>query len=51
MLTELCEGDILDNANLLQSNAIGQTGVSVRFEGVANPNVIPPVEYRELMRG
>ena len=50
MLTELCERDILDNANLLQSNATGQTGLSVRFEGAANPTVIPPVEYRELMR-
>ena len=47
-LTELAEQDLIDNANLVQAD---RTGLSVRFEGAANPAVIPPDEYRELMRG
>ena len=47
-LTELSEEDLVDNANLLNSNT---SGLSVRFESAANPQVIAPDEYRKLMRG
>ena len=42
---------MIDNANLLQSNARGASGLSYRFEAAANPQVIPPEEYRKLIRG
>ena len=38
-LTELAEQDMVDNANLVQGSATGSGGLSVRFEGAANPNV------------
>ena len=50
-LTELAEQDLIDNANLVQGSTTGSGGLSVRYEGAANPAVIPPDEYRELMRG
>ena len=50
-LTEVSEQDLIDNANLLQSNARGASGLSYRFEAAANPQVIPPEEYRKLIRG
>ena len=42
---------MIDNPNLLQSNARGASGLSYRFEAAANPQVIPPEEYRKLIRG
>ena len=50
-LTELAEQDLIDNASLVQGSTTGSGGLSVRYEGAANPAVIPPDEYRELMRG
>ena len=50
-LTEVSEQDLIDNANLLQSSARGASGLSYRFEAAANPQVIPPEEYRKLIRG
>ena len=50
-LTEVSEQDLIDNANLLQSNARGASGLSYRFEAAANPQVIHPEEYRKLIRG
>ena len=38
-LTELSEQDLVDNAELLRSNGRSSSGVSVRFESAANPQV------------
>ena len=45
------EQDLIDNANLLQSNARGTSGLSYRFEAAANSEIIAPEEYRKLIRG
>ena len=50
-LTELSQQDLVDNASLVQGSATSSAGLSVRFQSAANPAVIPPDEYRELMRG
>ena len=51
-LTELSQQDLVDNANLVQQPSVtNSTGLSIRFQSAANPAVIPPDEYRELMRG
>ena len=50
-LTEVSEQDLIDNANLLQSNARGASGLSCRFEAAANSEIIAPKEYRKLIRG
>ena len=51
ILTEVSEQDLIDNANLLQSNARGVSGLSYRFEAAANSGIIAPEEYRKLIRG
>ena len=51
ILTELSGEDVNDNSNLIQSSSGSTYGLSVRFESAANPQIIPPDEYRKLMRG
>ena len=50
-LTEVSEQYLVDNAHLMQSNGRAQSGLSARFESSANPQLIPPDEYRKLIRG
>ena len=50
-LTDISEQDLVDNANLMASNASNMAGLSVRLESAANPQLIAPDEYRRLMRG
>lgn len=49
ILSELCDQDIRDNAELTNSSPRAQA-VSVRFDGAAKSPVIPPNLYRELLR-
>ncbi len=51
-ITDISPDDLVDNDRLLQSNPTSGSAptLSARFESAANHKVIPPTEYRTLMR-
>ncbi len=51
ILTEVSQQDLVDNANLMATSTTNTSGVCVRFESAANPQIIPIGNYRQLMRG